>query len=622
VELELGLMDDAQEKFARALACCTDCNDVMFAIATHGCGVALLSMAKRDLQDGKAGAAYNVLLKGIETCKVLIDRPFICVLKLIGDMYSFGASLPSDLFSSGTSPLSVINDDVLLRRQVEFVAQGHDFYIQALANVTESNAHSDDIRANILSDAGTNLFLQSQLICRWESGGIFHASNTESSKVLDQAVQEYRRALDVSPTCALAWCGLGCALIPNDPLLAQHAFCRAIELDTLFPDPYANLGFLYTSYNKLMPSACVSDKLTEVADTPMMWINRALILEQQYRNEQDSETVPILGNVTSRQRSHLLKEAADAYRAALEVARHPSAISGLAYTCRYGTRDDKHNISMLIESYNHMTEYLGMVGYTDFPSVLTNAVLQMELSISIPTDHSDHLIQAANEQLSIVLQQMEEKNGSDDQNLSSTIQAYRKITEAASSVNESIRPTDDTIDASNDDHQVEIDSWSLHRQVVHSPNRGDVWLELAKHIASNVTNTEAVSLIPALVASRKASSLLMQQLTQTNMAIPTLAQKGKGALQFVKANVVSDALALKYWLETLVDQTNVDGDSGIKSTDDNVNEGKLTNTSDTNSSLQQQSCCSIVDLQRALVINPGNRLAREALKNINNTILD
>jgi Flp pilus assembly protein TadD len=68
--------------------------------------------------------------------------------------------------------------------------------------------------------------------------------------MFQRSVKEFRRAIDLSPHYAPAWCGLGCAAgSGSDPLLAQHAFCRSLELDSLYPDTYANLGFLYTKHN-------------------------------------------------------------------------------------------------------------------------------------------------------------------------------------------------------------------------------------------------------------------------------------------------------------------------------------------------------------------------------------
>ncbi len=92
-ELELGLFDDAVDKFTRALE---NADKQMNSMAAYGQGLARLSMARRDLLDGKAGAAFVHVEKAIQGCNNL-ELKAGCIQKLLGDLYSFGASLPPDV---------------------------------------------------------------------------------------------------------------------------------------------------------------------------------------------------------------------------------------------------------------------------------------------------------------------------------------------------------------------------------------------------------------------------------------------------------------------------------------------------------------------------------------------
>jgi hypothetical protein len=67
------------------------------------------------------------------------------------------------------------------------------------------------------------------------------------------------------------------------------------------------------------------DALTQVADTPMTWINRALQLEVTLDD----------ANMEDSDRSiEWISQACDAYRAALQVDKHPAALLGLAISFR------------------------------------------------------------------------------------------------------------------------------------------------------------------------------------------------------------------------------------------------------------------------------------------------
>lgn len=558
VEMELGLFDEAEEKFSRAMDCS---DDEMLRIAAYGCGVARLSMAQRDLYDGKAGLAYALIQRGVRDCHKLRGRTNVCVQKLLGDLHSFASILPSDVFGEDGFCSGLENNEALLRAQLDFISKGKDAYQHAHSLVDVFGEVSDAIRASLITDIGSNLLMQAHLLCDWESKGLHHQSSEEGSNFLSCAAAEFGRALKFCPTYAPAWCGMGCAVINSDPLLAQHAFSRSLELDNRVPDPYANLSFLYTAYRRYSVSARVSDALTEIADTPMIWINRALILE---RTAAASPGEP-------KSRADIL-QAADAYRAALQVVKHPCAMVGLALTCRMTVADehDPDSDAMIIESHSYASEYLGMHGRHDIPISMFDGILRMETALKNPTKHSKQLINEGRRQVLVGLDQLEGHQVLDDQNTALDQHVFQHVTEESNSSS-----------VAGVAEECTTAEWSLDRRLVHQPNRGDLWVQLAKSLAARAST--GVSTKPALLAARRASSIMMQQL-HTTLPMPTMKQS-----HFIKARDLSDALALQYWLKGVALLEGAKDEESFKFP-------------------------STLDLQRSLLICPGNVLAREALK--------
>jgi hypothetical protein len=114
----------------------------------------------------------------------------------------------------------------------------------------------------LISDCGTNILLRAQLASLVEAG---EEDFPETESEFERAAAEFRRALELDSAHAPAWCGLVCA-VSNNPMLAQHAFCHSLELETLAPDPYANLSFIFTAQLATSASDGVSATLTQVAD--------------------------------------------------------------------------------------------------------------------------------------------------------------------------------------------------------------------------------------------------------------------------------------------------------------------------------------------------------------------
>ena len=318
VEMELGLFREATERFSKALHVAGAMSGLSGPVssshkgaveltATLGLGVALLSIARIEVQDGKAGAALNCLQLAIQRCNEMdsASSPTISVEKLRGDLHSFGASLPLRAFAS-------MNDKNTIRAQVEFVSAGEDAYRKAEERAIHSELPS--MQASLVTDCATNILLRAQLL---SDAGVEDMDSSSVESEFERSADEFCRALSIDGAYAPAWCGLGCAIRKNrNPLLAQHAWCRSIQLDPLSPDPYANLSFLYTAQSARDASKGVSETLTQVADTPMMWINRAFLLEKEARQQ---------GITQDR-----MDKVVDAYRASLQVTTEPSALVGIA----------------------------------------------------------------------------------------------------------------------------------------------------------------------------------------------------------------------------------------------------------------------------------------------------
>ncbi|KAL7581593.1 hypothetical protein ACA910_022150 [Epithemia clementina (nom. ined.)] len=320
IEMELGLLREAAERFSLALDAPSDVSGVVShedrdravkLTATLGLGVALLLIAQVEANDGKAGAALECLQLAIERCNEM-DSSSSCsvsVQKLRGDLHSFGAALPLRAFSS---------DDSIgkssFKAQVDFISLGEDAYRKAEEAAIRSGLQV--LQASLISDCAINVLLRAQLLSEAQDGD---AAFLDAE--FERAAELFRRALAIDGTYAQAWSGLGCATLRNrNPLMAQHALCRSIQLDPLAPDPYANLGFLYTAWSAAEASRGVSETLTQVADTPMMWINRAFLLEKE-AVQQDMAEGKLLDQ---------LDKIADAYRASLQVTSEPSALIGYA----------------------------------------------------------------------------------------------------------------------------------------------------------------------------------------------------------------------------------------------------------------------------------------------------
>lgn len=359
VELELGLCDESITRCNEAIVSCA--NTQLKRLASYIKGKAIISMARQNLQDGKYGLAYGYIKMGVS-----IRGDSYSELKLLGDLYSVGEALPSYVFVEDISEFNneymgrcASNDDdeyheynitAEMKRKLRLLQAGKLSYSKALEMVRSESATEEEnnLMAAAATDLGCNLLAQARIISLALGDGSGGETTTVSDlkdqhghlrKIIEESIKSFMFAIESNPVDASAWCGLGCAIVAIDPLKAQHSFARALQLDKGIAEAWANMGVMFTCYDFRSIGSEILDALTQVEDTPLMWICRGLLFESS-------------ANIWQKQgsaREANLSKAADAYRAALQIYQHPTALLGLSLTCR---RNDIGLMSVKDEIYS------------------------------------------------------------------------------------------------------------------------------------------------------------------------------------------------------------------------------------------------------------------------------
>lgn len=547
--MELGLFIEASEKLTQAM----DTNDAsVHTVAAYSLSKCLLSMAKRDAQDGKAGVAHDYLCRALECCQQLVDKSG-SIQKLVGDIHSFGAFLPPDVFGNQSlveGECGKAQKEDMMKNHIAFIAAGLKAYREAEEAMHGSNSEETQVlRACAATDAGSNLLLQAQILSVWHDRESTHVALPEATELCRQAEAEFRRAIDLNPLYPAAWCGIGCSVYKSDPLLAQHAFCRSIELNPLQPEAYSNLSFLYTKNGALKPSWSMSDALTQVADTPMMWINRALVMERQ-------------GDSTG-----MLQQAADAYRAALQVAPIPAAKFGLALSGRNGNAKQQQELPIL-DTNCLLSEYLDATGELDLSSRLFGGASNVESGAALLSGSpSREKILSGQEAISLGLIDLD-------------LLGYRHLKDtldvksfAAIQV-----PVDELLTG---EATYKATSGTLKRQLALEPHRGDLWLALAKELVRGGDRG-----VPSLAAGTSAVQKAIRMLTSQST---TARLRSDHQQQYIPVQDVADAWSLRYCLDGILSESQPS---------------------------EVRRAPTTTDLQRALFLCPNHSLAREALRQV------
>ena len=545
VEQELGCFDEAAEKFASVIIR----NDSRLSVALYGQAVALFSTAKRDLMDGKAGAAFCSIKHGIENCLNSSIKSG-CELKLLGDLYSFGASLPFKVFCDDDNPSQDM--EYCFQKQLEFVSRGEEAFRSSL-NISGE----DEVKSSILCDIALNTLLQAQLLSSIQIDSDDSSRSQEVITRYDRAAEAFRLAIEYNPIHAASWCGLGCSVLKKDPLLAQHAFSRCVQIESMSPDAYANVGFMYTSKLAINASRSTMEALTQVADTPMMWMNCAFILERE------AERSLVEGDISKPNDS--ISQAADAYRASLQVMRHPEAQLGLSLTGRMlnSTEETKQDMPIFNlctlkrkDSYSFMNEYMDASFSANGAASVFQGVMSIEKGSSMPpyAMWQNEIFMKGKEMAGLI------KGG---ENISSKSLHDASISKLAVAVETPIEVNEKKKRASS----VSTEATNLQRQIWNQPDRADLWLSLAKVFIENG------AIESAKTAASRAAYMLSRELMSSSRI-------NSRTLSFVDSKTISEVISLEYWLKEIQ---------------------------------MKKPSGATYGLQRALMMDPGNAVARKGL---------
>ncbi|KAI2492634.1 hypothetical protein MHU86_21910 [Fragilaria crotonensis] len=586
VQLELGLVKDSAEKFSLALE---KRDKAVLPIASYGLGCALLALAQRDLRDGKASFAHQNLMKAVAVAKDALVQDdqlrsnFLCLMKLLGDMHTFAAQLPAHVFGDD---INADNDPFKrtmsnLRSQISFIAVGEKYYLRGEEEANRNDeGDSQILRSAFACDAGTNILLQAQRLSVLRGEGQGTAPNLSLSETIlfedvrsafDRSADAFKRSISLNPLFAPAWCGIGCAVIGSDPLLAQHCLVCAIQLDKALPDALANLAFLYAGHNADKPALCVMDELTQVADTPMMWICRASMLERQ-----------ALLKLNDTSRALALSQAADAFRAAVQVTKEPTALLGIGLTCRAsGSEDSK------LESVGYMSEFLGATSSQCVGAFVLHAAMTVEMSIQTsgfnPSGWKDEVIRNALTSIEQFLVQAERTFVAPSLPSELVVESKRGeiITELIDGLSHQFNKDPEEI--------LHPRSQNLQVQIITDPSNGKLWLALAKGLAKELSKVKGDkrrkvvlhAIESATFASERAARILFKRVTAP-----------VGCSGVVHAQDVADAFALSFWVKNSQKELMAEMKKPL-----------------------ELSPANGYDLQRAIMMDPNCRLAREALSN-------
>mmetsp|Transcript_23288 Transcript_23288/g.29368 ORF Transcript_23288/g.29368 Transcript_23288/m.29368 type:complete len:328 (+) Transcript_23288:2-985(+) len=297
-------------------------------------------------------------------------------------------------------------------------------------------------------------------------------------------------------------------------MLAQHAFCRALQLDKNCTEAWVNLSLIYADQDKLVASEKTIDALTQVADTPLMWIARGLLLERHTSRGIEAE--------------EMLQSCSDAYRACLQTSRDPSALLGLALTCRRlgfdndGTESSGYKVAAeeiaSRESHSTLSIFLDSYGGNNQVAELLHSTMQIERQQGEDKSEMDFFVSKAIR--------------------SSGIGGETKANEGKfSGLNEK-----DTLDIA-------------RQTVLKNPDDGESWLDLAKQFILAFTKTQNLSKQShELVCDtiERAKYILKRAVTQPLTLYPANLSSHTHKLmvsQSVKASTLSEAYALSSWVQ-------------------------------------------------------------------------
>lgn len=165
IDFELGLYEEAADKCAKVLSAETSLH--FRRIAAYIEGESCLFLARSCIQEGKFGSSLAHLEKGIVRMANLPTeeksaKGHYCEVKLLGDLYSSGNSLPSYVFDAHYS-----NEQHPEKNQLSFLMKGEHAFTRAFQLAKNEDEHDQDKKSLVAAaaiDLRTNLLSQASVL--------------------------------------------------------------------------------------------------------------------------------------------------------------------------------------------------------------------------------------------------------------------------------------------------------------------------------------------------------------------------------------------------------------------------------------------------------------------------
>jgi len=507
VEMELGLLNKASEKFQRVVD--SGRKDAQID-ACYGLASCMLASARQAEEEGKFGNALSYLKRGIATINMLIesqlDRMFYCIWKILGDLYSFGFLIPISAFAgTGSDGYG---------QKMQFIAQGQAAYSHIVRDISklDSSISSSDVISTVLSttlnDIGINCLLRARICDDLIFEGMEKGNSTcwsevtkekEVQELLNSALSYFTDALKYKPLSSCCWAGLGYSLIARNPVLAQHAFCTALQFDKSNVDAWANLCLLYLHNDLIETSEECVDSLTQVSDSALIWLVRGLRVEKELGLEATNEM-------------HALSKAFDAYQASLQISRQQGALLGLSLMARKLAKvavQDKRcpNFELFLrESFANLDIYLNLNGSKNIGAVALCGVTGIEKAFNLQLEgrissHLAHILMqhgANRTQHTPAIKEYYTRN-EEIRNVTDEVNAYIDASETNKNCNISLENCD-------------AETVSIHvarQHLLRNPSDSLLWLQLSKALLQALNPTSTTESYEAVLAALKRSKETM-----------------------------------------------------------------------------------------------------------------
>jgi len=309
-----------------------------------------------------------------------------------------------------------------------------------------------------------------------------------------------------------------------------------------------------------------------VADTPLMWIVRGLLLEKNASEVSDGDI--------------FMCKAADAYRASLQITRHEAALFGLSLTCRrlgyHGNVRDEYALEAshisLKESDANLRMFLDSSGGKHLGAKSLSGVYELHKGNKLDQKELVHhfstlglkTISSAREQLNALVV--------DDR--SDEFETMMNILKSCEAITNSLLET--SAQSKQKETATRSKKISQARQrVIQDPANGYRWLQLSKELLKAVSSdysNEGCKIAKAAI--EKTKQIFVSDGTGSSMLHPTSHASGFAHRNVpskpIDASLLSEIMSLSHWVRDL----------------------SLDDKEDTR------------DLQRSAMLDPTNRFAR------------